>query len=253
MMDLAMHSLERKRVVVEANIQNGMLPWTKRYLPRGLMHHFSTIGLVGMNEASLMMTGSPISNQNGEDFAAWTLGFMSDRIKHYQQRTEHIYNLEESPAEATSWTMADYDRHHHRGITTAGERHPFYTNSSHLPVDCDLPFNFQIQHQERLQEYYTGGTVYHHFIGEANPSPEGIKKLVRRISENTRIKNFTMTPTYSACDDHGRIGGEVHECPTCRKPTQIYSRVTGYIRAVSSWNPGKREEFRLRKTFKSPF
>ena len=250
LMDLAQDSLEIKRVEVQKNFDNGLLPWTKRYL-RNLDFHFSTIGLVGMNEACIELLGEGIASENGVRLAEKTLKYMRDKIIQFQKKTGHLYNLEESPAEGASWRLARMDKKRYPGITVAnpGEADSFYTNSSHLPVDFDLPLGKVLVHQERLQQYYNGGSVVHVFLGERNPYPEGVKKLVRRIATHTKIKNFTITPTTSICPNHGYLSGEHFTCPACGAKCEVISRVTGYLRPVQQWNHGKQSEFKIRKTF----
>jgi len=252
LMELARDSLEMKRVEVQRNFDNGMLPWTKRYLG-SLRFHFSTIGLVGMNEACVELLGEDIASEAGATLAERTLKYMHDRIIRFQKETGNLYNLEESPAEGASWRLARIDKRKYPDITVAnlGDMEPFYTNSSHLPVDSDMPLGKVLVHQERMQQYYNGGTVVHVFLGENNPSPEGVKKLVHRIAEYTKIKNFTITPTTSICPQHGYFSGEHYKCPVCGESCEVISRITGYLRPISQWNAGKKSEFKMRRMFGS--
>lgn len=249
-MFIAKDALETKRHLVNANMKAGLMPWTSSVL-RGLDFHFSTIGLVGMNEACMMLLGEPISTPSGLDLAERTLAYMSGVLKEFQKQTGHIYNLEETPAEGSGWKLARDDVKRCPGIVTAGELAPFYTNSTHLPVNSAMDILDQLMHQDKLQSHYTGGTVFHVFLGESSPYPKGIGKLVRRIAERTSVKNFTITPTFSVCKVHGRMSGEWKTCPECLRKCEVYSRVVGYFRPVDQWNPGRREEFRMRATFKS--
>jgi ribonucleoside-triphosphate reductase len=244
-MDLAKVSLEAKREMVSKNMDNGLLPFTKRYLGN-LNNHFSTIGLVGMNEALLNLFGFGIATEDGKNFAIKTLKFMLERIQSFQEETGNIYNLEATPAEGVSYRLAKIDKKKFPDIITAGEKAPYYTNSTCLPVNSGLDLISALKHQEELQTLYTGGTVFHMFIGESLEDGESCKNLVRKVATNTRLPYFTVTPTYTICDDHGFIPGEYPKCPSCGKETEVYSRVVGYFRPVRNWNVGKQEEFRQR-------
>ena len=247
-MELAKISLEVKREVVSKNMENGLLPFTKRYLGT-LKHHFSTIGLVGMNEALLNLFGIGIATEEGKKFAVRTLKFMRERIKQFQEETGNIYNLEATPAEGVSYRLAKIDKRKYPNIITAGERAPYYTNSTTLPVDSGMDLISVMKHQEELQTLYTGGTVVHMFIGESLEDGESCKNLVRKVASNTRLPYFTVSPTYTICPDHGFMPGEYPSCPSCGRNTEIYSRVVGYFRPVKNWNTGKQEEFRQRIEF----
>lgn len=248
LMYLAKNSLESKRKIVTRNFQMGLLPFSKRYLGH-LNHHFSTIGLVGMNEACLNFLGEDITTPEGKAFAEKVLDFMRNKITEYQEETGHIYNLEATPAEGTSYRLARIDKKKYPKIITQGKKVPYYTNSSQLPVGFTNDVFAALKHQESLQRKYTGGTVFHTFLGETL-GPNGITaKLVKKIAYNFKIPYYTITPTFSFCQDHGYIKGEHFKCPTCGKPTEVYSRVVGYIRPVSHWNEGKQEEFKERRTF----
>jgi anaerobic ribonucleoside-triphosphate reductase len=244
-MELARISLEAKREMVAKNMDNGLLPFTKRYLGT-LNNHFSTIGLVGMNEACLNLLKCSIADEEGKKFAVKTLKFMLGHIQRFQKETGNIYNLEATPAEGVSYRLARIDKRKYPDIITAGERAPYYTNSTCLPVNSGLDLISALKHQEELQTLYTGGTVFHMFIGESLEDGESCMNLVRKVAHNTRLPYFTVTPTYTICDDHGFIPGEYPKCPSCGKDTEVYSRVVGYFRPVKNWNVGKQEEFRQR-------
>jgi len=248
MMELAKISLEVKREVVTKNMENGLLPYSKRYLGT-LRNHFSTIGLVGMNEACLNLLGCSIVEKEGRDFAIKTLKFMRGVIQEFQEETGNLYNLEATPAEGTSYRLAKIDKQKYPDIITAGENAPYYTNSTSLPVNSGLDLIEAVRHQEDLQVLYTGGTVLHVFLGESLEDGGSCRNLLKKLSHNSRLPYFTVTPTYSICPDHGYITGEYPVCPSCGKTTEVYSRVVGYFRPVSNWNIGKKEEFRQRIEF----
>ena len=244
-MELARISLETKREMVSRNMANGLLPFSKRYLGT-LKNHFSTIGLVGMNEACLNLLGCGIAAEEGRKFAAETLRFMLERIRRFQEETGHLYNLEATPAEGTSYRLAKIDKRKYPEIITAGERAPYYTNSTCLPVNNGLDLIEALRHQEELQTLYTGGTVFHIFLGESLEDGDSCRSLVRKVASNTKLPYFTVTPTYTICEDHGFIPGEYQKCPSCGREAEVYSRVVGYLRPVRNWNLGKQEEFRQR-------
>ncbi len=253
LMYLAKESLEIKRKDVSKNMDQGLLPWSKRYLG-SLNNHFSTIGLVGMNEACLNFLGKDISTPEGKNFALKVMDFMRDKLEVYQKETTHIYNLEATPAEGTAYRLARIDRKKFGdGIIVSGDEKPYYTNSSHLPVHFTDDVLFALEHQQELQSKYTGGTVLHTFLGESLVSKEACKEFVRKIAYMSTLPYFTITPTYTICDEHGYITGEHHNCPTCEKPAEVYSRVVGYYRPVSNWNDGKQEEFKERQTYTADF
>lgn len=247
-MGLAKNSLEHKRELVERNTQNGLLPYTKRYLGT-LRNHFSTIGLVGMNEACLNLLGCGIASEEGKKFSIRALNFMRERLQEFQEGTGNLYNLEATPAEGTSYRLAKIDRKKYPEIITAGDKTPYYTNSSTLPVDSNLDLFEAMEHQEGLQTLYTGGTVFHIFLGESLEEGGNCGNLVRKVAANTRLPYFTLTPTFSICPDHGYLGGKHFKCPTCGRDCEVYSRVVGYYRPVRNWNEGKQEEFRQRREF----
>ncbi len=263
LMDLAMESLEIKREVLEELTEKGLYPYSRFYLRdiksrfgQYWKNHFSTIGLVGMNEACLNLLGVSISEPEGRDFAIRVLDFMRDKLLEFQKRTGNNYNLEATPAESTAYRLAKLDKKLFPDIVVANEHNykkgaePFYTNSTQLPVNyTDDPF-LVLQHQEELQIRYTGGTVIHFFVGERIEDTEALKNFVRKVCEKYRIPYFTITPTFSVCPNHGYLPGEYEECPHCGSKVEVYSRVVGYLRPVHQWNEGKREEFRMRKTFR---
>jgi len=244
-MTLAKDSLETKRVMVERNLKNGLMPFTKVYLGT-FKNHFSTIGLCGMNECCLNFLGKNLSTKEGTEFAIETLKFMRDRLVEFQQESGSLYNLEATPAESTSYRLARLDKKMHPDIITAGEKEPYLTNSSQLPVDKTDDMIEAIEHQNNLQPLYTGGTIFHTFLGEKISSGESCKKLVKKIAENTRLPYFSITPTFSVCPEHGYISGEISKCPQCNSETEVYSRIVGYFRPIRQWNNGKKEEFRDR-------
>ena len=248
LMDLAKESLETKRKIVKRNMKNGLLPYSKRYLG-SLDGHFNTIGLVGMNEALLNFMGSNIGSNKGKEFAEEVLKFMRNKITDYQEDTGHIYNLEASPAEGTSYRLAKIDKEQYPEIITQGEEEPYYTNSSQLPVHYTEDIFEVLENQDDLQTKYNGGTVLHIFLGEDGPDREATKKLVKKVAHNYSIPYYTISPTFSVCEEHGYFKGEQAKCPECGEPTEVYSRVVGYYRPVKLWNKGKKEEFKERKEF----
>jgi ribonucleoside-triphosphate reductase len=257
LMDLAKESLEIKRKALENFIEKGLYPYSKNYLAgikkiRGSYwaNHFATIGLVGMNEALLNFMNKDVASKEGKAFASKVLDFMRERLVQYQTETGNIYNLESTPAEGTSYRLAEKDRALYPDIITAGEKAPYYTNSTQLSVNFTGDLFEALRLQDDLQTKYTGGTVFHIWLGERLVDGNACKKLVKRIFENFRLPYITFTPTFSICSDHGYVVGEHFNCPTCDKPSEVYSRIVGYLRPVQQWNKGKREEFRQRSTFK---
>ena len=247
---LAKTSLEIKRKMLEDNLKKGLYPYTARYLP-SFKNHFSTIGLIGMNEACLNLFGKNIATEEGRKLALAVLSFMRKKIVSFQQETGNLYNLEATPAEGTSYRLAKIDKQEFPDIITAGtDSAPYYTNSTWLPVEYTDDPILALELQEELQTKYTGGTVFHFFLGEALPSAEACKLLVRRILYRYRIPYLSITPTFSVCPKHGYLNGERWHCPHCGAETEVYSRVVGYYRPVSNWNKGKQEEYKQRKFFK---
>ena len=261
LMEVAKDSLCMKRETVEAFTEAGLYPYTKFYLRavkerfgRYWANHFSTIGLVGMNEACLNLFGEDISTEKGKSFAERVLTFMRGMIMKYQEETGDYFNLEASPAEGTSYRLALLDKRSRPGMIFANGKaeegkEVYYTNSTQLPVGYTDDLFKALDHQETLQTLYNGGTVVHGLIGEEIKDAQTVKQLVKTIAENYKIPYFTITPTFSVCSDHGYIAGEVYSCPTCGKTTEVYSRVVGYYSPVSNWNAGKAQEFKDRKEY----
>jgi len=244
-MFLSKQSLEIKREIVEKNLKNGLMPYTKVYLGT-FNNHFSTIGLCGMNEACLNLLGKDLSSEEGRELAVDTLNFMRDRLKEFQEDTGSLYNLEATPAESAAYRLAKSDKELYPDIKTAGEKEPYLTNSSQLPVGKTDDVIEALEHQNTIQPLYTGGTIFHTFLGEALSSGNAAKELVKKIAQNTRLPYFSITPTFSICKKHGYIKGENPECPECGEETEVYSRIVGYFRPVKNWNNGKKEEFKDR-------
>ena len=262
LMDMAKDSLETKRKVLERLTDANLYPYTKFYL-RNIKqrfnqywkNHFSTIGLIGTNEAALNLLGVDIGTEKGKAFAEKTLDFMRDRLVEYQKKTGNNYNLEATPAEGTTYRLAQIDKasfpdraHFANGIG-ADVKCPFYTNSSHLPVNYTDDLFELMDLQDNLQTKYTGGTVIHFFLGERMDDPQTLKKLVKTICENYKLPYFTFSPSFSICKNHGYIVGEHPECPKCGEATEVYSRVVGFLRPVSQWNKGKQAEFEMREHY----
>lgn len=249
-MGIAKDSLEIKREVVNRNMENGLMPYTKRYLGT-FQNHFSTIGLCGMNEACLNLIGKDISTEEGKQLAIETLEFMRSNVVSFQRETGSLYNLEATPAESTSYRFAKLDKAIYPDIITAGEKEPFLTNSTQLPVNFGEDVIAALEHQNDIQHLYTGGTIFHTFLGESMSSGESCKELVKKIAHNTRIPYFSITPTFSVCPEHGYLKGENHTCTKngCEKECEVYSRIVGYFRPVKNWNIGKQEEFKFRTVF----
>jgi ribonucleoside-triphosphate reductase len=251
LMDLAAQSLVIKRKVIQRLLDAGLFPYTRRYL-KHLNNHFSTIGIVGMNECLRNYMEKDISSEEGRAFAEEVLDYMRGHLADLQEETGDLFNLEATPAESTSYRLARHDAAHHPDIFASGENEPYYTNSTQLPVDHTGDIFEALDHQESLQTKYTGGTVFHAFLGEAVSDWSACRKLVRAIAENYRIPYFTISPTFSICPDHGYLKGEHFSCPRCGREAEVYSRIVGYYRSVRNWNRGKREEFGHRKLFEEP-
>ena len=252
MMDIAARSLKIKRTTITKLLEEGLYPYTKRYLG-GFDNHFSTIGLVGMNEACLnaQWLRKDLTHKDAQDFAVDVLNHMRERLSDYQEQYGDLYNLEATPAESTSYRLAKHDKKRYPDIITAHEgATPYYTNSSHLPVGYTEDVFEALDIQDRLQPLYTSGTVFHTFLGEKLPDWKAAAALVRKIAENYELPYYTISPTYSVCVDHGYLPGEQYTCPHCGKKTEVYSRITGYYRPVQNWNDGKSQEFQDRKTYR---
>ncbi len=252
MMDIAARSLKIKRKVISQLLDDGLYPYTKHYLGT-FNNHFSTIGLVGMNECCLNANWirEDLTQKEAQDFTEKVLNHMRERLVIYQEQYGDLYNLEATPAESTSYRLAKHDKEKYPDIITATENGntPYYTNSSHLPVGYTDDLFAALDVQDRFQTLYTSGTVFHTFLGEKLPDWKAAATLVRKIAENYRLPYYTISPTYSVCKDHGYISGEVYECPKCGKKTEVYSRITGYYRPVQNWNDGKLQEFKERKVY----
>ncbi|MFC1753424.1 ribonucleoside triphosphate reductase [Thermoproteota archaeon] len=247
-MDLAKESLEVKRKIVNKNLKNGLMPYTKRYLGT-FKNHFSTIGLIGMNECCLNFLGKGIETKEGKKFTIEVLKYMSDQLREYQQETGNLYNLEATPGEGASYRLAREDKKMYPGIITSGNDEPYLTNSTHLAVDTTDDAVDALEHQNDIQPLYTGGTIFHTFLGEKLSNAESCKQLVKKIAHNTKLPYFSITPTFSVCREHGYIKGEEFACPTCKEETEVYSRVVGYYRPIGQWNKGKKEEFKDRQAY----
>jgi len=252
MMDLAARSLKVKRTIITRLLDEGLYPYTKRYLGT-FENHFSTIGLVGMNEACLnaKWIGRDLTDPVSVAFTKQVLNHMRERLSDYQEQYGDLYNLEATPAESTAYRLAKHDVQRYPDIITAAKDGgaPYYTNSSHLPVGYTDDIFSALDVQDGLQTLYTSGTVFHAFVGERLPSWKSAAELVRKIAANYRLPYYTISPTYSICRDHGYLSGEQYTCPECGRKTEVYSRITGYYRPVQNWNDGKAEEFKERKLY----
>ena len=251
MMDLAARSLKIKRTVITKLMDNGLYPYTRRYLGT-FANHFSTIGLVGMNEAGLnaKWLRKDLTHPEAQQFAREVLDHMRNRLSDYQEQYGDLYNLEATPAESTTYRFAKHDKEQYPDLITANENGtPYYTNSSHLPVGYTEDIFSALDIQDDLQTRYTSGTVFHAFLGEKLPDWKAAASLVHKIAQNYKLPYYTLSPTYSVCADHGYIAGEHFTCPNCGKPAEVYSRITGYYRPVQNWNDGKAQEFRDRKVY----
>ena len=251
MMDISARSLKTKRTVITKLLDAGLYPYTKYYLGT-FENHFSTIGLVGMNEACLnaRWLHKDLTDPEAQEFTKAVLNHMRERLSDYQEKYGDLYNLEATPAESTSYRLAKHDRNRYPEIITANMNGtPYYTNSSHLPVGYTEDIFSALDIQDDLQTLYTSGTVFHAFLGEKLPDWRAAADLVRKIAENYKLPYYTMSPTYSVCHDHGYITGEHFTCPKCGKDTEVWSRITGYYRPVQNWNDGKVQEFKDRKEY----
>lgn len=252
MMDIAARSLKIKRGVISKLLNEGLYPYTKRYLG-SFDNHFSTIGLVGMNEVGLNANWlrADMTSEKTQKFTKEVLNHMRERLSDYQEQYGDLYNLEATPAESTAYRLAKHDKKRWSNIRTAGNDGdvPYYTNSSHLPVGYTADIFDALDIQDELQTLYTSGTVFHAFLGEKLPDWKAAAKLVRTIAENYKLPYYTLSPTYSICKEHGYLAGEVKTCPHCGAKTEIYSRITGYYRPVQNWNDGKLQEFANRKEY----
>lgn len=252
LMDISARSLHVKRTVITKLLDEGLYPYTRRYLGT-FENHFSTIGLLGMNEAGLnaKWIGKDMTHKETQEFSRKVLNHMRERLSSYQEEYGDLYNLEATPAESTTYRFAKHDKEKYPDIITAAECNgtPYYTNSSHLPVGYTEDIFEALDIQDELQTLYTSGTVFHAFLGEKLSGWQSAASLVRKIAENYRLPYYTMSPTYSICRNHGYITGEHYTCPECGETTEVYSRITGYYRPVQNWNDGKAQEFKDRKVY----
>ena len=252
LMDISARSLKIKRNVITKLLDEGLYPYTKRYLGT-FANHFSTIGLIGMNEVGLnaKWLREDLTHEKTQKFAKDVLNYMRDKLSDYQEEYGDLYNLEATPAESTTYRFAKHDKEDFPEIITAGDgcEAPYYTNSSHLPVGYTEDIFSALDVQDELQTLYTSGTVFHAFLGERLSDWKSAAKLVKTIAENYRLPYYTLSPTYSVCKNHGYIVGEVDKCPECGEETEIYSRITGYYRPIKNWNDGKRAEYVMRKEY----
>ena len=250
MMDIAARSLKIKRTIITKLLNEGLYPYTKRYLGT-FDNHFSTIGLVGMNEVGLNANWlrADMTSPKTQAFAKDVLNHMRERLSDYQEMYGDLYNLEATPAESTSYRLAKHDVKRYPGIITASKETPYYTNSSHLPVGYTEDIFEALDIQDELQTLYTSGTVFHAFLGEKLPDWRAAADLVRKIANNYKLPYYTLSPTYSVCRNHGYIAGEEFKCPDCGSATEVYSRITGYYRPVQNWNDGKAQEYKERKVY----
>lgn len=252
LMDISARSLSVKRNVITKLLDEGLYPYTKRYLG-SFDNHFSTIGLIGMNEAGLnaKWLKADLTHKKTQEFAKNVLNHMRERLVIYQEEYGDLYNLEATPAESTTYRLAKHDKERYPDIITAtdNDETPYYTNSSHLPVGYTDDIFEALDIQDELQTLYTSGTVFHAFLGEKLPDWSSAASLVRTIAQNYRLPYYTISPTYSVCKNHGYIQGEVYTCPICGETTEVYSRITGYYRPIQNWNAGKTQEFKERKVY----
>lgn len=251
-MNIAARSLKIKRNVITKLLEEGLYPYTKRYLGT-FNNHFSTIGLIGMNEVGLnaKWLKADLTNEKTQKFSKEVLNFMREKLSDYQEEYGDLYNLEATPAESTTYRFAKHDKEKYPEIITAAtcDNTPYYTNSSHLPVGYTSDIFEALDVQDELQTLYTSGTVFHAFLGERLTDWQAAANLVRKIAENYRLPYYTMSPTYSVCATHGYLSGEHTTCPVCGQEAEIYSRITGYYRPVKNWNAGKTEEYKNRKVY----
>lgn len=256
LMELAKESLEIKRKTVEKQTNRGMYPYSAFYL-KGVKartdnywyNHFNTIGLIGLNETCENFLGKDITTEVGQKFANDILDYMRDVITQFQEETGHVYNLEATPAEGTSYSLAKLDKERYPDIKTAGKEEPYYTNSCHLPVGFTDDIFETLDLQDDLQSKFTGGTVLHFYLGEQIKDVEIAKSILKKAFTNYKLPYISLTPTFSVCPEHGYISGEVYNCPECEKDTEVWSRVVGYLRPVQNFHKGKQEEYKCRKKY----
>ena len=252
LMDISARSLKIKRTIITKLLDEGLYPYTKRYLGT-FENHFSTIGLIGMNEVGLnaKWRRADLTHEKTQNFAKDVLNHMRERLSDYQEMYGDLYNLEATPAESTTYRLAKHDVERYGDIITAGEKDgtPYYTNSSHLPVGYTDDIFTALDIQDELQTLYTSGTVFHAFLGEKLPDWKSTANLVKKIADNYRLPYYSISPTYSVCKEHGYLTGEQFICPHCGQETEVYSRITGYYRPVKNWNDGKSQEYKDRKLY----
>jgi ribonucleoside-triphosphate reductase len=251
-MCLARDALAIKRTVITKLMDQGLFPYTQRYL-RHWNNHFSTIGLVGMNESTLNFLGKDLTTPQARDFAIKVLTHMRGKLVEFQEKTGHLHNLEATPAEGTSYRLAKIDRKKFARMIIPGGDNPYYTNSTQLPVSATDDLFEALDMQNPIQRLYTGGTVFHAYIGESIDDAETCKKLVQSIAERYEIPYFTLSPTFSVCQHHGYLKGEQFTCPNCGEEAEVYARIVGYYRPVQNWNQGKKSEYENRKIYKKGF
>ena len=241
--ELAKDSLEFKRKLIQQNLDRGMFPWSSRYLKNGFKAHFSTIGIIGGHEACLNLLGKGIETESGVRMMQRVLNHLRDLTSRYQEDTGSLYNLEATPAEGTSYRLARTDKKLYADIVASGNGTPYYTNSTALPVGATDDVFAALEHQDQLQPLFTGGTVFHTYLGEAVADHAALKKFIIKAFTKTKLPYISITPTFSVCKDHGYIAGEHFSCPTCNADTEVYTRIVGYYRPVSQWNKGKQMEY----------
>ncbi|MFP4657866.1 MAG: ribonucleoside triphosphate reductase, partial [Desulfonatronovibrionaceae bacterium] len=246
---LAKDSLEYKRKVIANNMEMGLFPFSSRYLKNGLRGHFSTIGLIGGHEACLNLLGKGIESEAGLRLMRRALDHLRKLTIGFQEETGNLYNLEATPAEGTSYRLAKIDKSLYSGIVTSGNGVPYYTNSTALPVGISSDVFYALEHQKELQTLYTGGTVFHTFLGEAVADEDALQAYLVKAMSRTKLPYLTVTPTFSVCKEHGYLRGEHFSCPYCGQDAEVYTRVVGYYRPVSRWNKGKQAEYQDRRVF----
>jgi len=247
--EMARDSLEFKRKLINDNLERGMFPWSRRYLKNGFQGHFSTIGLLGGHEACLNLLGKGIESDAGTRLMQRALDHLRDLTTRFQEETGTLYNLEATPAEGTSYRLAKIDKGLYSEIQASGNGTPYYTNSTTLPVDNTRDIFHALEHQDKLQPMYTGGTVFHSYLGEAVADTQALKSFIVKAFTQTKIPFLSITPTFSVCEEHGYIYGEHFECPTCGRPAEVFTRVVGYYRPVSRFNEGKKAEYAERLVY----
>jgi ribonucleoside-triphosphate reductase (formate) len=246
---LARDALEFKRKLINNNLERGMFPWTRRYLKNGYRGHFSTIGLLGGHEACLNLLGKGIETEAGTRLMQRVLNHLRDITSRFQEETGTLYNLEATPAEGTSYRLAKIDKGLYEGIQASGNGTPYYTNSTALPVGHTKDVLFALEHQDKLQPLYTGGSVFHTYLGEAVSDTKALRSFIVKAFTMTKLPYLSITPTFSICKEHGYIQGEEPTCPECGEPAEVYTRIVGYYRPVSLWNKGKQAEYVDRLTY----